>query len=362
MKILFVSNLNLTGKPQGGGQFKSLLLLSMYSEIPNSNFKTIDTFGYKLDYRIIFKLLYNVFYKNYDIIIVSTATKSADRLFSLMALLGHKLLEKVIYHPQGMYIEEAIVNGHYSNNKYKSLNLLYLESIRAVDVFNEKGINAIFFPNTKVFDLDKTYVHFKETNEIFWNFIFVSRISTDKGVFVILEALKKLQIQNQRIPIKMDFYGPIDEEIKIEFESKINNLENVSYCGYLDLFSDFDSSYDLMSNYDLMVLPTFWKGEGIAGAFIDAFIAGLPILTTSWNVNEEIIKDNYNGWIIPPNDINALVEKINFLSKDIKKLNEMKKNAFNSRVIHHEKIVSENLINDIQIEKSGSSKTQTRRF
>ena len=358
MKILFVSNLNITGKPQGGGQFKSLLLHAVYREIPNSQFQTIDTYGYKLDYRIIFKILYNVFYKNYDIIIISTATKSADRLFSLMAILGHKLLEKVIYHPQGMYIEEAIVDGHYSNNKYKSLNKLYLESIRATDVFNEKGINTVYFPNIKVFDLDKTYVHFKETNETFWNFIFLSRISTDKGVFVILEALKKLQIQNQRIPIKMDFYGPIDEEIKIEFQSKINNLENVSYRGYMDLFLDIDSSYNLMSNYDLMILPTFWVGEGIAGAFIDAFIAGLPILTTSWNVNEEIIKDNYNGWIIPPHDINALVEKINFISKDIKKLNEMKKYAFNSRVVHHEKIVSKNLINDIQIEKPGSFKTQ----
>jgi glycosyltransferase involved in cell wall biosynthesis len=177
--------------------------------------------------------------------------------------------------------------------------------------------------------------------------VFVSQIAVAKGVFIILDALKRLEIEYPEIHIKLDFYGPIDEVIKTEFETRINQVGNANYCGYLDLMNDSDSCYCILANYDLLVLPTFWKGEGIAGAFIDAFISGLPVLTTSWNINEEIIADNYNGWIISPQNVDELVNKILLISKDNDKLNKMKYNAFQSRISHHYKIIETQLKNDL---------------
>jgi glycosyltransferase involved in cell wall biosynthesis len=348
VKILFIGDLNLGRDPQGGGQFKGRVLDSIYGNIENIQYKRIDTNGYKKNWVILGKIFSHLFLKKYHVIIISTATKSADRLFSIIAVLRPQLLNKVIYHPQGMYIEQAIVEGTYDNRKYRRMPVVYLESPRAVDVFVDKKISAKYFPNVKFFDLDKSYVRYKDANTNLWKFVFVSHIATAKGVFVILDALKRLEIDHPEVQIKMDFYGPIDELIKIEFESRINEMGNVDYCGYLNLMNDSDSCYSMLANYDLLVLPTFWKGEGIAGAFIDAFISGLPVLTTSWNVNEEVIKDNYNGWIVSPKNVDDLADKILIISKDINKLNEMKNNAFNSRIFHHHKVVEAKLNNDVQ--------------
>ncbi len=348
MKILFIGDLNLGRDPKGGGQFKGRVLDSIYSNFENIQYKRIDTNGYKTDWLILGSIFLNLFLKNYHYIIIATATKSADRLFSIIALLRPILLNKVIYHPQGMYIEQAIVEGIYDNLKYKRMPIVYLESPRAVDVMVEMKINGFYFPNAKIFDLDKRYVRYKDSNMNLWKLVFVSQIATAKGVFVILDALKRLEIEHPEIQIKMDFYGPIDDIIKIEFESRINEMGNVDYCGYLNLMNDSDSCYNMLASYDLLLLPTYWKGEGIAGAFIDAFISGLPVLTTSWNVNEEIIKDNFNGWIIPTQNVDELVNKIHVISKDINKLNEMKNNAFDSRIFHHHNFVAAKLKNDIQ--------------
>jgi glycosyltransferase involved in cell wall biosynthesis len=54
---------------------------------------------------------------------------------------------------------------------------------------------------------------------------------------------------------------------------------------------------------------SYWKGEGFTGVIIDAFIAGVPVIATGWNMNTEIIEDGINGFVIPPNDTVSLANK-----------------------------------------------------
>ena len=58
------------------------------------------------------------------------------------------------------------------------------------------------------------------------------------------------------------------------------------------------------------MFPTTWKGEGFPGVIIDAYAAGLPVIATDWNLNKEIICEGENGFIIPPNDVQALAKKM----------------------------------------------------
>ncbi len=348
VKILFIGDLNLNRAPQGGGQFKARVLDSIYRKSANILYQRIDTNGYKSNWSILIKIFIGLFIKKWHIIIVATATKSADRLFSIIELLSPKLLNKIIYHPQGMFIEQAIIKGVYNNKKYKKIRIVYIESPRAVAIFKDIGIKAAYFPNVKTFNLEKTYVRYKNPNVKIWNLVFVSQIAEEKGVFLILEALKRLEIEHPEFQIRMDFFGPFDEAIKRDFFSIISKMKYVNYCGFLDLLNSSDSSYDVLSTYDFMILPTFWQGEGIAGAFIDAFIAGLPVLTTSWNINEEIIRDGFNGWIIPIRNVDEIVLKILSITENIDRLNVMKQNSFDSRFAHHIDFVADNLLKDVQ--------------
>ena len=78
----------------------------------------------------------------------------------------------------------------------------------------------------------------------------------------------------------------------------------------MDFQNNPEKAYSTLSKYDCMLFPTYWKGEGFPGVVIDAFIAGLPVIATDWNMNTEIIKEGENGFIIPPNNIRALMNKM----------------------------------------------------
>jgi glycosyltransferase involved in cell wall biosynthesis len=55
-----------------------------------------------------------------------------------------------------------------------------------------------------------------------------------------------------------------------------------------------------------MLFPTYWQGEGFPGAIIDAFVSGVPVIASDWNMNREIIIHEKNGLLVPPGDAMSL--------------------------------------------------------
>jgi glycosyltransferase involved in cell wall biosynthesis len=83
----------------------------------------------------------------------------------------------------------------------------------------------------------------------------------------------------------------------------------VKYCGTIP----FDKSVERIQQYDALLFPTRWDGEGFAGTIVDAFSAGLPVLATDWNCNGEIVENMTNGILYPNSDIQNLEEAIVWL-------------------------------------------------
>ena len=75
----------------------------------------------------------------------------------------------------------------------------------------------------------------------------------------------------------------------------------------------------ILANYDLMLFPTHHFDEGFLGVLVDAMFAGIPVIATDWRYSSEIIKEGYNGYIVPINQPEAIADKILFLhnNKDI---------------------------------------------
>jgi glycosyltransferase involved in cell wall biosynthesis len=132
-------------------------------------------------------------------------------------------------------------------------------------------------------------------------FVFVGRISEGKGIREILEAREILK--NRGFRFQIDFFGPFEEDFLLDSDMS-------AYCGFLDFQSDAEQSYLRLSGYGCLLFPTYWKGEGFPGVIIDAFVAGLPVIATDWNMNRELIEENVNGFIIEPKNSVALAEKM----------------------------------------------------
>jgi glycosyltransferase involved in cell wall biosynthesis len=174
-------------------------------------------------------------------------------------------------------------------------------------------------PNFKKFNMNLN-INVKE--ESIFSFVFIGRISKAKGIFEIVEAVKILKEQNLEFKFFVDFYGPVEEEIIFPEDLPL------VYKGYLDIMNNQNESYGILSEYSCMLFPTYWKGEGFPGVIIDAYIVGLPVIATDWNMNKEVVEDGETGLIVPIQDANALALAMLKMMQDPELVKKMSDNSF----------------------------------
>jgi glycosyltransferase involved in cell wall biosynthesis len=141
----------------------------------------------------------------------------------------------------------------------------------------------------------------------------------EKGVSVILEAAGVLTKQSVSQPnMEIDFYGLFEsEEYKAFFESELAGLNSwVRYKGYLDIRSDPGTAYNILAGYDCLLFPTQYPGEGFPGVLLDAFIAGLPIICSDWNMNAEIVSHGKHGIVLKENTPHELMHAMLSMKND----------------------------------------------
>jgi glycosyltransferase involved in cell wall biosynthesis len=199
---------------------------------------------------------------------------------------------------------------------YKDLKNVIVEGeILKLDLLNHTELkNVKVIPNFKDFPEIETIE--KERKSSF-SFVYIGRISKSKGIMEIIDAAKELQ--KTGFEFRIDFFGPLEEDF--DFSETF-----VDYKGFLDFQKQGRESYEFISNYNCMLFPTYWQGEGFPGVIIDAFIAGLPVIASDWNMNRELIEEGVNGFIIPAKSKEALYEKMKFVMNNENILKEIRLN------------------------------------
>ena len=136
-----------------------------------------------------------------------------------------------------------------------------------------------------------------------FTFIFVGRIVRDKGINELIEAFCKL---NQEYSMtRLILVGNFEDEIDPISETSINAIKNNSSIQYVGYKSDVRP---WLVASDVFVFPSY--REGFPNVVIEAGAMGLPSIVTDINGSREIIINNENGSIIPPQNTNALYKKM----------------------------------------------------
>ena len=78
-----------------------------------------------------------------------------------------------------------------------------------------------------------------------------------------------------------------------------------------------------LAEYDALVLPTFYAGEGHPGVVIEAIVAGLPVIATRFRSLPELVEEGVNGVLVEPGDAGALAAAIGALAGDRDRLRRM---------------------------------------
>jgi glycosyltransferase involved in cell wall biosynthesis len=123
--------------------------------------------------------------------------------------------------------------------------------------------------------------------------ITVTRLTRQKGISTLLEAAALVHRENPKVRFLL--VGPRESEGPLAIsQAEINN--HSPYVMALGPRSDIPS---LLALADVFAFPTEYR-EGVPRALLEAAIACVPIVTTDMPGCRDIVRDGWNGFVVPP--------------------------------------------------------------
>jgi glycosyltransferase involved in cell wall biosynthesis len=139
-----------------------------------------------------------------------------------------------------------------------------------------------------------------------------------KGLINLVQAFSKLSLRHPDLRLVIAV-AKAPDRLKDEFDQAYKML-----LGYIKLHSI--ESKAIVKTFALDEIPEVYKAsdvfvlasenETFGQVFIESMSSGLPVIGTKVGGIPEIISDSYNGYLIPPNDVSSLAQKIEKLVND----------------------------------------------
>jgi len=148
---------------------------------------------------------------------------------------------------------------------------------------------------------DKTYL------------LYVGRLNALKGVHVLIEAFNQIheRLPHTRLIIAgSSFFGGA---AKTSYEASLVTLaqpiaDAIIFTGYIP----HDQLKYLYSAVDIVILPSVWQDPCPLVA-LEAMASGTCLIATEAGGVVEVVQHQLNGWLVPPNDADALTIAIHEL-------------------------------------------------
>lgn len=138
--------------------------------------------------------------------------------------------------------------------------------------------------------------------------ITVARFVKAKDFKTALLAFKKLVDRNQDLPLRYSLigYGPMESSIRSIIRSQ--NLEN-----RVSLIINPPNVRDYLRNADIYLSTSLF--EGLSNSLMEAMVEGLPIITTSVGDNSYLVKNDFNGYLVPVRNVDETAFRLETLAK-----------------------------------------------
>lgn len=144
--------------------------------------------------------------------------------------------------------------------------------------------------------------------------LFVGVIQESKGIFVLLDACKKLASNglNFNVEIMGKFQCP---EIKQQCFELIATAKLQPYVTFLGVQKG-EEKWQSFERADILAFPSYFESEAMPRAILEAMHCGLPVVATNWRGIPSLIRHEQNGLLIPTRDADALAQALAQLIKE----------------------------------------------
>lgn len=136
-------------------------------------------------------------------------------------------------------------------------------------------------------------------------FVFLGRLTPEKGVMTILRVAEKLH----QSTFDIVGVGPLEHDLKEMVRKR--NLPNVHFYGFLE----GESRFNYLEKATALIVPSLWD-EQFPMVTIEAFRMGVPVVATRMGGLPDIIQEGKSGFLFDPGDAEGLSHILEILSND----------------------------------------------
>ncbi|MFC1598720.1 glycosyltransferase family 4 protein [Patescibacteria group bacterium] len=188
-----------------------------------------------------------------------------------------------------MYLHKLILRSYHKIDLFISPSKFLKEKVQQWQ--EQKNIKQVYnFIDVK---------QFHPNEQIGEGLVYFGRLSEEKGIFVLLKAMKGFA----DIPLNIIGDGPLKQEIKDYI--KVNKLTNVKLLGY----KKGRELYSQIKKARFVIMPSLWY-ENNPISVLEAFALGVPVIGAELGGIPELVKDKNTGLLFKAGDSNHLQQII----------------------------------------------------
>lgn len=214
----------------------------------------------------------------------------------------HGRLEKQLHSFFGLYVETSFVRDSLIKKGFK--NVWLIPNCKQLKIVSEKELKFFDKPPYKLCTF--------------------SRVLKEKGIEDAVKAVSAVNSRSGKTVFTLDIYGQVDESQKDWFENLKNSFPPyISYRGVVP----YDKSSEVLNGYYALLFPTRFYTEGVPGTIIDAYAAGVPVISSNWQSCAEIVEDGVTGHVYSFKDEQELEKTLEKVLRQSGSIIELKKNC-----------------------------------
>ena len=264
----------------------------------------------------------------------------------ILVLLNMFLHRNLIYIVIGGFLPDLLKKNKWYISVVKRMSHLFVQTLSLKQELNELGITHVkILSNLKRLNTIRQDEISVNENKYIELCVF-SRLIKEKGIEDAIEAVKLANNALGGLYITLDMYGVVPEYYKRDFDKLLHENERfVKYRGILR----YDKTVETLHNYFALLFPTYYYGEGLPGNIVDAYNSALPIIATDWKYNSDVIINNHNGLLVPPQNPYKLSKSILYLYNHRNIAYDMRLNNLKAAEIYNPDVVLSDLYDNLII-------------
>ena len=293
-------------KEFGGQTAKCRMLRDWLQSLDAIAYSEIDTYRWKTNpLRLFSRTIREA--KRADVVLMALSENGLRMIMPILLRLRSYFGFRLGYVVIGGWVTKRCEEDFAFLRKLGELDAIFAETTSMADDLRAQGLeNVHYVPNAKKLEVLAEPVKIDASSRPLPVCVF-SRVCREKGVTTAVEAVARVNSEHGATEYFLDIYGPVADDYREELDCLLElHSDSVAYKGSVPA----GESVGVLNRYLLLLFPTRYYGEGFPGTIVDAFSAGVPVVTSDWRNARSIVEDGETGLIYGFDDPDGAYETL----------------------------------------------------